>query len=526
MTFTRIALAAALAFAGLAAHAQDLPPVTPNPAEAPPVPPATATPAVTSAVPSQSNIENSVVKIFATLSRPDPYKPWTKASPVDASGSGVVIEGKRIITNAHVVGYASQVQVQANQSGDKVTAKVVAIARGIDLAVLELEDASFFDKRKPLERAAALPAVREQVFAYGYPVGGAALSITKGIVSRIEFANYGYPTSGLRIQVDAPINPGNSGGPVIAGDKMIGLAFGGVVNTQNIGYIIPNEEIELFLRDVADGRYDGKPTLQDDLQALENPAMRDYLKLTPAVTGAVVRRPAFSDASYPLKEWDVITHIGDTPIDNQGMIRTGQNLHVRFQYAVPRVAAGGKVPLTIVRAGKTMKVQVPVSVQRKLLVSSLDGQYPSYFVYGPIVFTRVTAEFVAPFAGNVQAMNALTLTSSPLVTRRGEYATAEREEMVAISAPFFAHRSMNGYGNRFGAVIQSVGGTPVKSLAHLVTLLRDAKEELITLRFEMRSAETMVVRRKEMVEITEKILDDNSIRQQGSSDMMAIWKGK
>ena len=64
---------------------------------------------------------------------------------------------------------------------------------------------------------------------------------------------YNYPVSGLRIQTDAAINPGNSGGPAIAGDKMIGLAFSRLGDADNIGYIIPNEEIDLFLRDIADG---------------------------------------------------------------------------------------------------------------------------------------------------------------------------------------------------------------------------------------------------------------------------------
>ena len=156
---------------------------------------------------------------------PDPYKPWTKESPSDATGSGVVIEGKRILTCAHVVLYASQVQVQANQAGDKISAKVEAIAPGIDLAVLKLDDETFFDTHPPLPARKALPEIKDTVMAYGYPEGGTSLSITKGIVSRIEFESYNFPVSGLRIQIDAAINPGNSGGPAVAGDKMIGLAF-------------------------------------------------------------------------------------------------------------------------------------------------------------------------------------------------------------------------------------------------------------------------------------------------------------
>src|ERR1700756_5665350 len=84
--------------------------------------------------------ENAVVKVFATLRRADPLKPWTKQAPAEVTRSGVVIEGHRILTNAHVVSYASQVQVQGNQAGDKVFAKVVAIAPGIDLEVLQVDD--------------------------------------------------------------------------------------------------------------------------------------------------------------------------------------------------------------------------------------------------------------------------------------------------------------------------------------------------------------------------------------------------
>ena len=53
------------------------------------------------------NIENSVVKVFATMRYPDPFKPWTKQAPSEVTASGVVIEGRRILTNAHVVLYAS-----------------------------------------------------------------------------------------------------------------------------------------------------------------------------------------------------------------------------------------------------------------------------------------------------------------------------------------------------------------------------------------------------------------------------------
>ena len=108
-------------------------------------------------------VENSVVKVFSTVRYPDCFHPWTKESPSEISGSGVVIEGKRILSNAHVVSYASQVQIQANQAGDKIAATVVAMDPGVDLAVLKLDDETFFDTHTPLERAKALPLIKDAV---------------------------------------------------------------------------------------------------------------------------------------------------------------------------------------------------------------------------------------------------------------------------------------------------------------------------------------------------------------------------
>jgi S1-C subfamily serine protease len=473
-----------------------------------------------------ADVANSVVKVFSTMRYPDPLKPWTKQAPSEATGSGVVIEGRRILTNAHVVLYASQVQVQANEAGDKVSATVVAVAPGIDLAVLKLDDESFFDAHPALARASKLPQIKDAVLAYGFPTGGSSLSITKGIVSRIEFMPYNFPVSGLRIQIDAAINPGNSGGPAVADDKMIGLAFsklGG--GTQNIGYIIPNEEVDLFLKDIADGHYDGKPAIYDDLQTLENPALRDYLKLDKSVEGMVVHAPYKSTDGYPLKQWDVITRIGDTPIDNQGMIRIGKDLRVSFHYQVQKSASGGHIPLTVVRAGKTLKVDLPVSADRPTLVTDLNGSYPSYFIYGPLVFSRATWQFL-PYLDKNAAGRGPSFFMSPLVTRALEAPSGDLQELVVVSSPFFPHKLAKGYGNPVGEVVSSINGKRVLGLRQLVALLRDLEDEFVTVDFDQPGGESLVFPRKAMVAATDEILGDNGVRAQGSPDTLEIWQAK
>jgi len=486
-----------------------------------------AAPAAAPTDQASGDVSNSVVKVFATVLRPDPARPWTKQAPAEVTGSGAIIEGDRILTNAHVVLYASQVEIQANRAGDKLLASVLALAPGIDLALLKVEDATFFSEHRALLRANSLPRITDAVYAYGFPTGGNSLAITKGIVSRIEFVDYGVTASGLRIQIDAALNPGNSGGPVVAGDKMIGLAFGTVGN--NIGYIVPNEEIALFLQAVDGGHQHDKPAMYDELQTLENPALRQYLALDKSVHGIVVHRPFRTDASYPLKEWDVITAIGDTRIDDQGMVTLGDDLRVRFQYLIQSVARNGTVALTLLRGGKTLSVALPLVHDRPYLVRQLSGAYPEYFIYGPLVFSRATLEHLqsvyspALFA---RPRSIYGMFQSPLFQQLGLQPTAEREEVVIVSSPFFPDKLTAGYDNPAGGTVARLNGRSVRSLKHLVELLRDMKDEFMVIEFDQPEREALVFARQQLVAATERILTNNDVRAQGSADLMRVWQGR
>jgi S1-C subfamily serine protease len=469
---------------------------------------------------ASSQIENSVVRVFATLRPPDLAKPWNKQAGQEVTGSGLVIEGRRILTNAHVVLYAGQIQIQGNQSGDKISATVEAVAPGIDLAVLKLSDESFFTSHPPLPRAEVLPQVRDSVMVYGFPTGGSSISITKGIVSRIDFVPYNHPVSGLRVQIDAAINPGNSGGPAIVGDKVIGLAFSALSNAQNIGYIIPCEEIEIFLNDIADGHYDGKPAIFDEYQTLENPALRAFLKLEKSVEGIIVHAPFRDNAAYPLKQWDVITKIGDTPIDDQGNVKLSENLKVSFAYLVQKIAKNGMVPLTVVRSGRPMSIPLPVSPDCPKVILFLQGTYPPYFICGPLVFSVASEELIAA------ASNFLSRSGSPVLSRRVDQPAFEGEELVVVPAPFFSHALSRNYTVPLLRPVKTINGIVVKNLRHLVEIIRDSKDEFIVIEFAGRAAETLVFPRKELIASTEEVLTDNGIRNQGASDMMAVWNQK
>ena len=133
------------------------------------------------------DIRDSVVKIFSTFRQPDMRRPWTKQPPSEATGTGVTIDGKRILTNAHMVHYASRVLVQPNESSDKFDAEIVAVAPGIDLAVIKLKDESYFESHSPARISDELPKVGEKHLSCSWRSSATRLS-TAASPSRYSWA--------------------------------------------------------------------------------------------------------------------------------------------------------------------------------------------------------------------------------------------------------------------------------------------------------------------------------------------------
>jgi S1-C subfamily serine protease len=474
---------------------------------------------------AQDKVRDLVVRIHAVHHTPDVLRPWTRNSPQQVKGSGVVIDGRRILTNAHVIRYASQIYVQPNQSADRIPAKVEAVTPSMDLAVLKLDDESFFDKREAIPFADELPRVKDTINVYGYPTGGSELSVTQGIVSRIEYTDYYYQVSGLRIQVDAALNFGNSGGPAVSDGKLVGLVFSLIQNAQSIGYLIPVEEIQLFLTDIADGKYDGKPQLYDFLQTVENDALRRKLKLPAGVDGVMVTEPYRQESNYPLKEWDVITQIDNTPIDSEGKVAVRYDLRLSALYLVQKLAKNGYVDVTVFRDGKLIPMRLPVQSRRELVMPYLSNASPRYFILGPLVFSQATQDYVE--RANAQRPLPASQQNSPLITRRYDKPRFDGEELIVVASPMFPHSITKGYDDPERFVLSEVNGQRVKSLQHLVQILRDDAESQVTLKFaraSRRMHETMVFNRAELLESTAKIIEENGIRYPSSPDLRPVWE--
>ena len=327
----------------------------------------------------------SIVKVYVTSKSTSNYAPWN-SDTVSSSGSGFMIEGKRILTNAHVVANQIFVEIQRDGNPKRYQASVEAVSHEMDIAILQVKDESFFAKGTPLVLG-DLPELHQQITVHGYPVGGDTLSTTRGIVSRIEYLTYYH--SGLSyqmIQIDAAINAGNSGGPAMSNGKVIGVVTQKADGVgENIGYIIPVSMVKRFLHDLEDGVYNGFPAFSVQFEYLLSPVLKKKYQLADNQTGVLINKVcANTSAEKVLKVGDVITHIDGKSIDDDGTSSLTEHKTISFLHYVDMHLVGDTLNLGIMREGKPLQVQVLLDE-----IDKSDNTYdkdPRYFIYGGFVF--------------------------------------------------------------------------------------------------------------------------------------------
>jgi S1-C subfamily serine protease len=430
--------------------------------------------------------EKSVIQITVFSQQPVWDAPWRFESVRRSGGSGFVIQtkrGKRIMTNAHVVSWDKQILVRRYQDPRPYVANVEFVGNDCDLALLEVEDESFFEGLEPLGFG-NLPGVRSGVVTYGYPAGGEQISYTRGVVSRVEMQTYVHigNRSLLGVQTDAAINPGNSGGPVIQDNLVVGVAFQGAPGLENTGFFIPRPVIDHFLRDIEDGTYDGFPQAGIRLVALQNPAYRRYLKLPEHGLGArvdsVLPIPHTQDL---LKEDDVVLQIGNYPLGSDGTILYEGN-RVFGSLAFQLVQHGESVPLKIWREGQELNLSLPVYFyEGDRTVGNQYGTAPRYLVYGGLVFLPLSLDYMKTLGRNwADAANSDLVYE--LYYRRHESPATMRPEPVVL-ASILSHPINANFSQRGRTLVDKVNGVRIERLEDVIRAFEKSAEPFHVIEF-------------------------------------------
>jgi S1-C subfamily serine protease len=413
----------------------------------------------------------AVIRVFAASQDPDFDGPWQARTPSSSTGSAVVIGTGLLLTGAHVVANATFLQVQKPSQPDKAIARVRAVSHDSDLALLEVVDPpGFLDDIQPADLG-PMPRLRDQVAVVGYPVGGEEISITEGVVSRIEVQRYSHSQRHLlAVTVDAAINAGNSGGPVFGNNKVVGIAFQKLTGVDNIGEMVPPPIIRAFLDGVVAGKRPEIPALGITTQNLENPLLRRQLGLEDHERGVAVLHVDYSgSADGVLEPRDVITAIDGMPIANNGTVQHMGHTRTRYDVVLGHRYIGDCIELRIKRRGTPRTVTVELKPWMPLVPRSRYDQPPAYFVYGGLVFQTLTRDYLTTWdkwwnKAPKEFLNYYYLG----------YRSAEQHEVVILTQ-ILADEINVGYGHLYNEAVAALNGRVPRDMEDFVTRLSAAR---------------------------------------------------
>jgi S1-C subfamily serine protease len=414
-----------------------------------------------------TDIYDSVFRIEVATQEPNYREPWKAGGFSGGVGTGFLIGDNLIMTNAHVVSNSRRTLITKHGSAQKFKANILHIAHDCDLAVLALEEGEEALKGLQKFEFEGVPELESSVRVIGYPVGGDRMSITRGVVSRIDFRPYAHSKvdSHLVVQIDAAINPGNSGGPVLQGNKVVGVAFQGLTQADNTGYMIPTPVVNRFLKDIEDGTYDEYVELGISTFPLYNSAMREALAMAKNEQGVLVSAVVAESSAYGvLKKGDIIRSVDGYEVDPAGDVMI-HGERVDMNEIVERKFMGDTVDLEVVRERKPMKLQVTLKkFPQSRIYAEKYGELPRYTIRGGLVFQ--------PLDRNL--LGAHMMSSSRVRKLFANYLSdeifKEREDIVILTTVLkdAVNTALSDYS---GNALLSVNGERVKSLSHVHQLL-------------------------------------------------------
>ena len=453
-------------------------------------------------------VKKALVKVYTSHQLFDYLSPWQYGQSANSTATGFIIDGERIITNAHAVLNSKFLQVRKEGDSKKYKAVVKFTSEEYDLALVEIEDKSFFNGTVPL-KLGTLPEIQEKLTVYGYPLGGDKLSTTQGIVSRMEHNTYTLTNRKFLIgQTDAAINSGNSGGPVVSKGKVAGVAFAGLNSADNIGYFIPVNILNNFLEDIKDGKYDGPPLLGVEWLELESPSHRRMLGIEDK-TGGILIKKVFKNSPFEgvLQKNDVLMKLDNYPIEYDGTIEFRKNEKTDFSYVNQQKKYGDNLSYEIIRDKKIKTGQVKLNkkdIEYTVVTDVTIETPPSYMVYGGLLFEPLTSNYMA---GVVEKLGSV-------YDKEELYKDYKQLVVLVRVLPFDVNL---GYTDAEHEIIVKVNGEKYKDFKDFAQKVKNVKSGFIV--FENDNGDEIVLDVKEVEEQREALMQNYNISSDMSDDI-------
>ena len=413
---------------------------------------------------------NSIVQIYSVINEPDYSNPWVTSPDSTETGTGSIISGNRIITSAHVVADSKTVKVRKALEDKQYEAHVAFVSHESDLAILHINDMSFFSNTVPLKLAPGLVS-QKRVLIYGFPEEE-QLIITDGMLTENRHRLYRHSSSTLLAgEILSLIEPGYSGGPVLYEDMIVGIVMQ-ANKAGTIAHTIPIPVIQHFLTDIDDGSYDGFPHL-GLITEHGNNLSTEADNTGYGVPGISINKVVDgSPAEGKIGIQDRLVSINGNKVLPDGTVEFEPHTYTHYTYAVEQHQVGDDIHVQIWRSGEIKDLVLSLDTTRKDFMLVPSEQYdtrPRYFIFGGLIFSPLTKNI----------LNEWESVSDDLREKLTSWNSNDRKEAVTVInvLPAEVNRDYRGVA---GWIVDRVNGTSIRSFDELYRIVASSSDSLVT----------------------------------------------
>ncbi len=445
---------------------------------------------------SAQSFDDRVVTILVTSQKSDYASPWQKGEITRSNISGCVLEGKRILTASYSITDHVLLEVMKKGESRKYTATVAIKDYHCGLALLKVEDESFFNGLKPVTFPPAGTMTGRSAKVYKWD----SLSSMKEYLAELTKTSIRFyePNSGVLMhQFSTGMNEGGNGEPVFIDNMLAGIATGLNPETKTL-YVIGSDMIQRMVKDSADGNYEGLPFFWIDGSDLQGDVnLKEYYGVSPGDGGVLVTHvPVISSGSDVLRKDDIILAIEGRSIDDRGNYDSPYGKLYYYGLIQLNHLVGDDVSMTVLRDKKKIQVRfklraIPSDCCTVPIISYDAG--PRYYIFGGLVFQELTAGYLESFGQDWKEKADKRLLyyydTIKLLSDRGP---GSRVVILSRALPDPVNK---GYQYQSNLVLEKINGITIKNLSELKNNIDNSRDKYIVFDF---VGETTVVLDREM----------------------------
>ncbi len=355
-------------------------------------------------LPASAQEKPSVVRVNVTTQSWDFLRPWGKRQPQTRRAIGALLPGSRVLVAGELVANATYLEFETAEGGRKAPATIEAVDYEANLAILKTDEADFLKGIPELEVAEA--AIGDQLSIWQLENNGRLL-VTSGPMTTAEVSPYPVDGQFLIYRITAQLQSRDSSFtlPVAKNGKLAGILMSYDSQTNNAN-VIPAPVIQHFLKDAADGKYDGFPRAGYGFSPMRDPALRRFAKVPVEAQGIYITDILKGGPAEKagLKKGDVLTAVNEFPVDQDGNFTDPTYGKIALGHLLStRHMSGDTVKFRILRDGAEQTLEVKLA--RRDPSDYVSDPYiidkaPRFYIVGGLLLQELSREWLKGWGGD------------------------------------------------------------------------------------------------------------------------------